>query len=528
MPKLTIDGKEITVDNGTTIFQSAQKLGIFIPHYCYHSALSIVGSCRMCLVEVEGNPKPVASCSTPVQEGMKVLTNSENVKKSREAILEFLLINHPLDCPICDQAGECLLQDYAFLYGRPHSRFKESKRVFPKKVLGDSVVLYTNRCILCTRCVRFLNEVAGYEELGVFERGITSQIDVFPDRPLKNKLAGNVVDICPVGALIDKDFLHKTRVWNLASYNSICSECSSGCNIRIDVKDNGIYRIKPRLNTEVNNFWICDYGRYDYHKWDDVSRIENPAKNKNGQTIKISWENAIELIDKNFKNIIEKYGSSAVAGIGNSSASNEENFLLYYYVNKCLKSENVFLYHINVNGYKEDFKCGFKISSDKNPNKQGAVLFLGLKERDGSFEILLDKIEKQEIRALYFIHKNIGDVINEDKIKILWKLDFLALQDVSDSNLTKIANVALPSTNFYESDGSYINSDNRIQRFFKAIEQPSFSKEGWEILSSIIKKFGEDLNVSSVSEVFNKSSEYFDEVKGLTFYKLGDSGVKLK
>jgi len=245
MPTLTIDGKEITVELGTTILKAAERLGIFIPHYCYHPSLSVVGSCRMCFVEIEGSPKLVPACSTVAVDGMKVLTNSENVIKARESMLEFLLINHPLDCPVCDQAGECKLQDYAFLYGKNHSRFNEQKRLLPNKDFGEHIVLYANRCILCTRCVRFCQEIAGYEELGVFLRGGKAQIDIFPGKTLKNKLAGNIVDICPVGALIDKDFLHKTRVWNLTSYNSICPKCSRGCNIRIDVKDNTIFRIKP-------------------------------------------------------------------------------------------------------------------------------------------------------------------------------------------------------------------------------------------------------------------------------------------
>lgn len=527
MPTLTIDGKEITVEPGTAILKAAERLEIFIPHYCYHPSLSVVGSCRMCFVEIEGSPKLVPACSTVAIDGMKVLTNSENVIKARESMLEFLLINHPLDCPVCDQAGECKLQDYAFLYGKNHSRFNEQKRLLPNKDFGEHIVLYANRCILCTRCVRFCQEIAGYEELGVFLRGGKAQIDIFPGKTLKNKLAGNIVDICPVGALIDKDFLHKTRVWNLTSYNSICPKCSRGCNIRIDVKDNAIFRIKPRENHEVNSHWICDDGRYGYHEWDNISRIEYPLKREGDKYIQIGWDEAAKLIEINFQSIIKEYNSNAVCGVGNSSASNEENYLLYYYINKCFNSENLFLYHVNSNEYEETFKSGFKIESDKNSNKEGAVLNLNIKEKDGSFNVFLDRIDEGEIKALYFIHKNIGDTLDDDKIKILQKLDFIVVEDVSESNLTKIADVVLPTTNYAESDGTYINSSRKVQRFFKVVEQPGLVKEGWEILNVLIKKSGDDLDVSSPADVFNKMSDYFEELKGLSFYKLGDNGINL-
>ncbi|MFC1562447.1 molybdopterin-dependent oxidoreductase [candidate division KSB1 bacterium] len=527
MSTLTIDGKEITVEEGTTILKAAEKLGIFIPHYCYHPSLSVVGSCRLCFVEVAGSPKLVASCSTSVQDGMEVVTNSERIIKSRESIMEFLLINHPLDCPVCDRAGECNLQDYAFLYGKPHSRFKEEKKVFPRKDFGEHVVLYTNRCIMCTRCVRVLKEIAGHEELGVFQRGEETQIDVFPEKTLKNKLAGNIVDICPVGALIDKDFLHKTRVWNLTSFNSICPKCSKGCNIRLDVKDNTIFRIKPRQNDDVNSYWICDDGRYGYHEWDNVKRVESPLKNDSERHIEIGWDEAIYLINKGFKSIFEKYGSPAIAGLGNSQASNEENFLLHYYIQGLYGSGNIFLYHINQNGYEEGFKCGFKIESDKNPNKKGAVITLGIEDKEGSFEFLLEKIDNGEIKTLYFIHKNIDDKLDDDKLRILQKLEFFAVQSVTESVFTEIADVVLPGTNFSESDGTYVNSSGRIQRYFKAIEQHGLVKEGWEILYILIKKSGGDLDVQSPGDVFNKMANNYKEFNGLTFYKLGDTGVKL-
>ena len=528
MPKVIIDGKEITVDAGTTILKAAEQLGIYIPHFCYHPAFSKPANCRICVVEIKGAPKLSTSCSTPVQDGMEVLTNSEKVKEERESVMEFLLINHPLDCPECDQAGECRLQDYSFLYGKGHSRFREEKRVKPHKDFGEHIVLHTNRCILCTRCVRFCEEIAGVEELGVFDRGGQSQIDVFPGRKLENKLAGNVVDICPVGALVDKDFLHKTRVWNLTSFDSICPLCSKGCSIRIDVKDNKIQRIKPRTNADVNGYWICDFGRYDYHKFDDVKRAEYPQIKEMGRLSRGSWKKALEKVNITINSVTNEYGNASAAGVGNAFSSNEENFLLRHYMTSCIKSGNIFLYHINDNGYEETFKDGFRIEPDKNPNKSGASLCLGLNDSNGSFDVLLNKIDSGEIKALYFLHSNLNDTIDEKTIETLKKLDFLAVQSIFQSQLTEIADVVLPSACFSESDGTYINSSGRVQRYFKAIAPAGLAKEGWDILNGLISRCGGDLSVSSAGDVFNAAAEQVSELKDLTFYKLGNNGVSIK
>lgn len=528
MPKIIIDGKEITVDAGKTILDAAKQEGIHIPHFCYHSALTRPANCRICVVEIKGAPKLVTSCSTPVQDGMEVLTHSDKVKETRESIMEFLLINHPLDCPVCDQAGECKLQDYSFLFGKGHSRFKEKKRNIPKKDFGDHVVLYTNRCILCTRCVRFCEEIAGVRELGIFERGKISQIDVFPGKKLENKLAGNVVDICPVGALVDKDFLHKTRVWNLTSFESICPLCSKGCNIRIDVKDNKIQRIKPRKNPDVNTFWICDFGRYDYHKFESLKRVEYPVLKENGSQRQADWKKVLDAVNISMNSIINEFGKNAAAGIGNAFSSNEENYLLNYYFKNCLNTGNIFLYHINSSGYEETFKSGFRIEPDKNPNKQGAVISLELQNKDGSFDVLMNKIDNGEIKAVFFLHSNFNDELDDNFIKTIRTVDFLAVQSAYKTRLTDIADVVLPMSNFSETDGTFINSSGRVQRFFKAIEQPGLAREGWSILSDLITRCGNDISVSGADDVFNKLAEEREELKELSFYKLGDKGVSIR
>src|SRR5579872_5388545 len=273
MGTVLVNGKPVELAEGERLncIQAADRVGVEIPRYCWHPALSIVASCRMCLVEtgekkpdgsIAMGPKLVPGCQTPVKDGTVVITDSVKVKDAQAQTLEYLLINHPLDCPICDQAGECYLQDYSYQYGRSESRFEEDKAKKPKKDVGDNVYLYADRCIMCTRCVRFTREVSGTSELFVNGRGHKEEIDVFPGKPVNNPLAGNVVDICPVGALLDKDFLFTQRVWFLKSTPSISPISSGGENIEIHHNEGRIYRIKPRFNNDINKWWISDETRY--------------------------------------------------------------------------------------------------------------------------------------------------------------------------------------------------------------------------------------------------------------------------
>jgi len=272
---LTIDGKPVTVPKGTTVFQAARQFGTEIPHYCYHDGLSIAGNCRMCMVKIEKMPKPVISCSTIATEGMVVDTQSDEIKKVRKGVLEFILINHPLDCPICDQAGECGLQDYYMKVSGLHSRMEEQKNHKQKvKRVGPRVVLDQERCILCARCTRFTEEVSQSYELGIFSRGDRSYVDTVANKTLNNPYSENVVDICPVGALTSEKFRFKKRVWYLKSQNSVCPGCSRGCNIKIDINQNKPYRIKARPNLAVNKYWMCDQGR-DWHENLQINRIES-------------------------------------------------------------------------------------------------------------------------------------------------------------------------------------------------------------------------------------------------------------
>src|SRR5438552_3955448 len=275
MPKITVDGKPVECKDRQMVLQACLDAGVALPHYCYHPGLSIPASCRICLVEVEGIPKLVPSCQTPVRDGMVVHSKSPKSVANQKQVLEYLLINHPLDCPVCDQAGECYLQDYSYEYGRSQSRFEEDKAKKPKKDVGEKILLYSDRCIMCTRCVRFTREISGSSELAVFGRGHKEEIDIFPGKPVNNPLAGNVVDLCPVGALLDKDFLFTQRVWFVQTTPSIDPLTASGDNIWIEHNEGKVYRIKPRTNMAVNRWWITDEVRYGWKFVHSESRLRS-------------------------------------------------------------------------------------------------------------------------------------------------------------------------------------------------------------------------------------------------------------
>ena len=292
--KLTIEGREVEVPPGTSVLEAAKLAGVLIPHYCYHPGLSVVGSCRMCLVDVEKSPKPVPSCATPVAPGMVVHVESEQAKAARRAVLEFLLINHPLDCPICDQAGECELQDFTSQEGRASGRYADfPKRFNPVEEFGPDVLYVPNRCILCTRCVRFMEDVAQEPTLNVEERGDRAHIGVFEGRLLDHPWSGNVVDLCPVGSLLSKDFLHKARVWDLDKTASVCPGCTQGCNVTLETRDNAVLRVKPRANPAVNRWFMCDHGRLNYAWLNRSDRIEAPLIQRDGRLVPADWDAAL-------------------------------------------------------------------------------------------------------------------------------------------------------------------------------------------------------------------------------------------
>src|SRR6266852_3315521 len=297
MPKLTIDGIQVDVPPGTTVLQACQQAGIEVPHFCYHERLAIAGNCRMCLVEQEKAPKPIASCAMPAMEGMVIHTESEKAKKARKGVMEFLLINHPLDCPICDQGGECDLQDQAMAYGFDRGRFEENKRAVRDKDFGPLVETHMNRCIHCTRCIRFLTEIAGVEELGATGRGEDMEITTYIERALDSELSANIIDLCPVGALTSKPYAFVARPWELVKTESIDVMDAVGSNIRVDSRGREVLRILPRLHEDINEEWISDKTR---HVADGLrtQRLDQPYVREHGRLRPVSWSEAFATIAK--------------------------------------------------------------------------------------------------------------------------------------------------------------------------------------------------------------------------------------
>src|SRR3954466_298912 len=290
---LTIEGRAVSVPDGTSILEAAKFAGVLVPHYCYHPGLPVAGVCRMCLVEVEKSPKLAPSCATAVAEGQVVHVHTEKALEARKGVLEMLLINHPLDCPICDQSGECELQDYTYQEGRADSRYREPKRFNPAEDFGGDVIYVPNRCILCTRCVRFMDDVAHEPTLNVSERGDRALICKFEGRDMTHPWAANVIDLCPVGALLSKDFLNKARAWELDRASSICPNCTQGCNVIMETRENQLVRMRPRPNEEVNAFFMCDWGRLNYRWMNEKKRVERPMIRRGGGLAPTTWEAGI-------------------------------------------------------------------------------------------------------------------------------------------------------------------------------------------------------------------------------------------
>ncbi|HXL45336.1 MAG TPA: 2Fe-2S iron-sulfur cluster-binding protein, partial [Candidatus Binatia bacterium] len=375
MPKLTVNGKEVEVPAGTNLIEAARRAGVEVPHYCYHPALSIAGQCRLCMVDIEKTPRPTIACNTVAADGMVVETETDRVRETRKSIMEFHLINHPLDCPVCDQAGECWLQIYYMKHGLYDPRMTDEKVHKPKAVpLGPHVILDAERCILCSRCVRFCDEITHTGELGIFERGDHSEIGLFPGRELDNKYSGNVVDICPVGALTDRDFRFQVRVWYLETAKSVCPGCARGCNIEVHVnrrrphhaEGRRVARLKPRFNADVNQWWICDAGRYGFGFVDDNGRLLAPTRREGGTTSDATWDEAIGAVAA----ALRRLSPDEVGVIASPRMANEDLFALRRLLDICAVRRVGAQVPPRVPGDEDHIL----IRADKNPNSLGAEL----------------------------------------------------------------------------------------------------------------------------------------------------------
>src|SRR3989449_10700068 len=340
MLKLTIDGRETEVRNGATVMDAANGLGTYIPHFCYHKKLSIAANCRMCLVQIEKAPKPQPACATPVADGMKVLTRSDYARAAQDGVMEFLLITHPLDCPICDQGGECQLQDLAVGYGKSASRYTEEKRVVLNKNLGPLISTDMTRCIHCTRCVRFGQEIAGVMELGMIGRGEHAEIITFVGKTVDSELSGNVIDLCPVGALTSKPFRYTARTWELARRKSVSPHDALGSNLVIQVKGDRVMRVLPLENEAINECWISDKDRFSYEGLNSEDRLTRPMLKRDGKWMETDWQSALEHLVRELKRIRERHGDSAIGALVSPHSTLEEMHLAQKLV-RGLGSENI-------------------------------------------------------------------------------------------------------------------------------------------------------------------------------------------
>lgn len=508
MINLTIEGRAVSVPAGTSILEAAKTAGILIPHYCYHPGLPVAGVCRMCLVGVEKMPKLAASCATPVGEGQVVHVYSGQALEARKGVLELLLINHPLDCPICDQSGECELQDYTFQEGPAESRLRDPKRFNPVEDFGGDVLYIPNRCILCTRCVRFMDDVHHEPVLNVSERGDRAVIGKASDRDLTQAWAGNIIDLCPVGALVSKDFLNKARAWELDRTASVCTGCSQGCNSIIETRDNMVMRQKPRSNDAVNHFYLCDEGRLGYRWMNRPDRIERPQIRVHDGLTSVDWEIALAEAAK----VILGKRTYVVA---NPRLSNEALFLLKQMIG-ATKGEGVYRCPTGPEAPLPGVP-DLSLRADRAPNVNGADL-LGFTRRDDD---LLGGLRDGDVLVL--ADDELGGV---DIAAVRKALAIIVIGTGMPVGLPTPA-VVLPIANVAEEEGTFTNIRGRVQRFLQAKAAPGLARPSWFALSDLNIALGAQTaaNCYLPSDIFDLMSRSEAAFTGLSYQSLGLYGA---
>src|SRR5829696_7449890 len=496
----------------TTMIQACAMAKVDVPHYCYHPKLPVAGNCRMCLVEfgtaalgpdrkpmmnpdgtpkIAKSPRPAIACATPVAPGMEIYTNTPAVKQMREGVLEFLLINHPLDCPICDQAGECKLQEYSVDYGQSTSRFVEEKVHKPKRVdLGPRIVLDAERCVLCTRCIRFTKDVANDDALGIVNRGSFNTIYAFPGKPFDNNYTLNTVDICPVGALTSKDFRFKMRVWFLKETKSICTSCGTGCNIVTGSREEKVYRYEPRENDAVNSTWMCDFGRLNYKWIGNEKRLTEVRIGKNTST----WTQALREISEK----LQRAAAGSVAIVASARQTNEELFLLKKLATKLGALTD------SVPRIAEGDKL--LLHAHRNPNTTGSRLIgISFTETGINLPKIADGIRAGRIKTLIVF----GEDVSKHGIgaDLLAKLETLIVSDILPNKTTEAAHYLLPGCAHAEKRGSFTNVKGRVQRFLKAVEPRGDSRPEWEFLHELVHNVTGQNGFVSIEGLFNQMAK---------------------
>jgi NADH-quinone oxidoreductase subunit G len=528
---LTIDGQKIQAPKGTMLIEAAKTAEIRIPHYCYHGGLPVVGSCRMCLVEIEKNPKLQPSCATPVAEGMVVRTQTPQTLKNRRSVLEFLLANHPLDCPVCDQAGECELQNYYMEHGLYDTRFNENKTKRKKATpIGPYIILDQERCILCTRCVRFTREISKTSELGVLNRGHHSAIDVMPGFELNNLYSGNLADVCPVGALTDRDFRFKCRVWFLGSAPSICPGCSRGCNIEIHFNerfnpryhDQRVHRLKPRYNEAVNGHWICDEGRYAYHAIDAPSRLKVPQLKQGEGFQEASWADAIQQVAGSLKQVLATHGPQGVALLLSPQMTNEELFLARRIFGDQLSIKNIES-HVpsNAKTYSDDFL----ITGDKNPNTRGADVIC---PPGPGIENLMQACIEGRIHFLYILQHDLMRAFDPGYVaKALARVECIVFQGSWAQPTAALADIQLSAAVYAEKEGTFTNVQGRVQRIQAAVPALGESLPDLDIFCRLAAELGLAVSSADAPALFKEIGQTVAPFAGMTWQSVGGIGQLL-
>ena len=545
MPTVIVNNKpvEIGPTEKLNCIQVAQRAGDEIPSYCWHHDLSVVASCRMCLVEVgekkpDGTiamqPKLSPGCQTPVKDGMVIVSNSEKVLSAQKATLEYLLLNHPLDCPVCDQAGECGLQDYSYKYGRGYSRLQEEKNIKPDKdYIGDQITLFTDRCIMCTRCVRFTREISGTAEMQVISRGTHEEIDIFPGEPCNNKLAGNVVDLCPVGALCSKDFLYKQRVWWLKSKNSVCPGCSTGCSITVDQNEDVLYRLKPRENPQAQGSFMCDEGRFGWKYVQSDKRLTHPEQRSSGKTVSKDWDAILPALRVALKEAVVR-APAKFAVVISPWATVEEAYLLAKFAKQVSPNAKLAIGHVRVDGeddlYPKDIHgkpvqpIKFTIRAEKCPNRIGVEAVLKHFEKSVvSFSTILDQIGTGAVESLFVLGGDPEGWISTADVGKLDKLKLLVVQDLLATAASAKAQFVLSGAAWAEKDGTFVNHNGLAQAIHRGLRGPEDSRPDGRILLELSGRSG----MFHASTLRQEIAGEIPEFAALSVGDLGTDGVKL-
>jgi NADH-quinone oxidoreductase subunit G len=542
---LTIDGRQVTVPKGRTVLQAAIESGISVPYYCYHPGIGIDGSCRVCIVKIEKMPKLQTSCSTTCADGMVVSTRTPEVDEARAGVFEFLLVNHPLDCPVCDKGGECPLQDFSYTFGPDQSRMDFPRRVFDGEgVRGDvdfgpTLMLNRQRCILCTRCVRFMREVDTDAQINIIDRGYGSEIATFQEEGVHSLLSGNLMDVCPVGAITTRDYRFKARPWdNPHAADTICTQCSRGCNVTAWIKakpewakGSQLIRFTPRFNPEVNDYWMCDIGRFEYHWIEGDDRVRKPlVRDANGVQQPVSWHDVnAKLADR-----LAAAGTSNPDGVRflvSAHASHEELFLFTRLTEELLGDATPKTISVSWRYRDKPQPPGvtFRVPAVDAPNVAGARIFglvpgaLTDEVREANISALRAAVEAGRVAALYVFDPgpdgSLGDTQWIADARARGTLGLLVVQGVLMTPLARAADFVLPGASYVEKEASYTNQQGRLQGTSRALAPPGDAMEDWQILVNAGIALGVKFDYKSAAHIRGDIAARFPntpELQGLT------------